>query len=170
MPFDYGDDDEKGGINAMTSRNHDWPCLRQFTVFMENQVGRLHQLFKSLERHDMKIIALSVNDSVDFACIRLMVNDADRAREIFKLSDFAVFEKDMLGVLLPEDPQPMLRICLALMQAELNIHYTYPLIFQKNGKGAIALCVDDIDTATKVLRDKGHEIITEGDLHDDGFF
>lgn len=168
MPFEF--DDEGGGLEAMTSRSQDWPCLRQFSVFMENQVGGLHQLFKSLERHDLKIIALSVVDSVDCAVVRLMVNDADRAREIFKLSNYHVFEKDMLGVLLPDDPQPMLRICLALMQAELNIHYTYPLIFQKNGKGAIALCVDDIDLATRILRDKEHEIITEGDLHDNGYF
>ncbi len=165
MSIDFGG--EQGGLDAMTARSHDWPCLRQFSVFMENRVGHLHQLFQTLERHDLKIIALSVVDSVDFATVRLMVNDADRARELFQLSHFSVFEKDMLGVLLPDDPQPMLRICLALMQAELNIHYTYPLLFQKNGKGAIALCVDDIDTATHLLEQKGHSIITEGDLHDD---
>ena len=73
-------------IESMTSRDHGWPCLRQFCVFMENRVGRLHELFQILERNDLRIIAMSVVDTADFSTVRLMVDDADRARELFTLS------------------------------------------------------------------------------------
>ena len=33
-----------------TLHGRDWPCLRQFCVFMENRVGRLHNLMRRLER------------------------------------------------------------------------------------------------------------------------
>ena len=56
---------------------------------------------------------------------------------------------------------------MALLQAELNIHYTYPLLYRHRGRGAIALYVDDVDLALKTLTDKGHRIITENDLLDD---
>ena len=55
-----------------TMHGRDWPCLRQFCVFMENRVGRLHNLMRCLERDDLRIIALSIDDSVDCAVVRLM--------------------------------------------------------------------------------------------------
>jgi hypothetical protein len=56
------------------------------------------------------------------------------------------------------------QICISLLQAELNIHYTYPLLYHSKGRGAIALHVDDVETGLKILSDKGHRIITENDL------
>ena len=87
-----------------------------------------------------------------------------RAQELFKLSDFKFFETDLIGVELSADPQPYVQICMALLQAELNIHYTYPLLYRGKGRGAIALHVDDVETGLKILADKGHRIITENDL------
>lgn len=168
MPGDYGDE---AAIIPETGRGRGWPCLRQFCVFMENRVGSLHELMRHLEQHDLRIVALSVNDAVDFAVARLMVDQTDRAREIFKLAGLNVFESDILGVELPDDPQPYVRICIALLSAELNIHYTYPLNFRRAGRGAIAIYVDDIDQATRILESQGMTLITEGDLRqDDEFF
>ncbi|MCG6157023.1 acetolactate synthase [Rubinisphaera margarita] len=157
-------------MTPMTARSRGWPCLRQFCVFMENRVGRLHELFQVLERNELRVIAMSVVDSADFSTLRLMVDDADRARELFKLSNFTWFENNVVGVCLPDDPQPMVRVCLALMQAELNIQYTYPLIYRRGGRGAIAISVDDVDIAMQILRDRGLEIITEDDLRDDDHY
>ena len=156
--------------NPSTMRGRNWPCLRQFGVFMENRVGALHELLRHLERHDLRVMALSIVDSVDCAVIRLVLDNVDRAKELFDLSNFTVFETDLLGVELSEDPQPYVRICMALLEAELNIHYTYPLLYRRKGRGAIALYVDDIDLATKTLTDTGHRIITESDLLDDDEF
>ena len=168
MPGDFGDE---ASITPATDRGRDWPCLRQFCVFMENRVGRLHELMRHIEQHDLRIVALSIVDTVDFAVARLMVDQTDRAREIFKLSGFTVTENDILGVELPDDPQPYVRICIALLSAELNIHYTYPLNYRRGGNGAIAIYVDDIDQATRILEAQGMTMVTEGDLTmDDEFF
>jgi len=168
MPQDYGDE---ATITPQTGRGRDWPCLRQFCVFMENRVGALHQLMRHLEQHDLRIVALSIVDTVDFAVARVMVDQTDRAREIFRLAGLTVIENDILGVELPDDPQPYVRICIALLSAEINIQYTYPLNFRRGGKGAIAIYVDDIDQATQILESQGMTLVTEGDLRqDDEFF
>ncbi len=162
-----------GGESATdpnTARGQAWPCLRQFGVFMENRVGSLHELLRHLERHDLRIMALSIVDSVDCAIARLVLDNVDRGKELFRLSNFTVFETDLVGVELPDDPQPYVRICMALLEAELNIHYTYPLLYRRKGRGAIALYVDDIDLAMKTLTDNGNRIITENDLLDDDEF
>jgi len=160
----FGDQDS---IDASTMRGRAWPCLRQFCVFMENRVGGLHELLRHLERYEVRVVALSIANSVDCAIVRVMLNDSDRGRELFKLSNFTVAESDLVGVELPDDPQPYLKICMALLQAELNIHYTYPLLYHGRGRGAIALYVDDVDLALKTLADKGLRVITENDLMDD---
>lgn len=168
MPEDFG---EGTIIDPATARGQEWPCLRQFCVFMENRVGRLHQLLRHIEQHDLRVVALSLVDTVDFAVARVMVDQADRAREIFTLSDFTFIENDILGVILPDDPQPYVRICLALLAAEMNIHYTYPLNYRRGGKGAIAIYVEDIDQATRILEAQGMQLLSEGDLLcEDEFF
>jgi len=166
MPFN---DDDDVPVQPLTMRSRDWPCLRQFCVFMENRVGRLHELLKQLERDDLKIVALSIADTIDFSVVRIMVDDADRVREILALTSFTFIENDILGVDLPDEPDPFGTVFRTLMAAEMNIAYTYPLLYRRSPRGAIAIFVDDVDHARQVLLDHGHHLISEKDLQDDFF-
>jgi hypothetical protein len=164
MPLEYGG----RSINEpSTMRGRDWPCLRQFGVFLENRVGVLNELMRHLESDDVRIMGLSIVDSIDSALIRLIVNDYERGRERFELATFSVFETDIIGVELPDDPQPFVRICTALLQAEVSIHYSYPLLLRRRGRNAVAVYVDDIDGALKALAENGLNIVTEQQLLDD---
>ena len=156
------------GIADITARDQDWPCLRQFCVFLENRIGRLRDLLRHFEKHDLRIVALCIVDSHDSAFARIILSSYDRGREILNLSGFAFFESDVIGVELPEGYQPFVSLCSSLLQAEVNIHYTYPLIYRGNGQGAIAISVDDLDMALKVLAERGHRMITDDDLLADG--
>lgn len=156
--------------NTETMRGRDWPCLRQFCVFLENRVGRLNDLMRQLESLDTRVMAMSIFDSVDFAMVRLMFNNADRAREKLELSGFLFTESDVVGVELPEGEQPIHLVCAALVKAEVNIHHAYPLLYRRNGRGAIAMWVDDVDQGVQILQEAGHRVITENDLHDDDEF
>ncbi len=167
MPSDF---DDESPVAPMTMRGRDWPCLRQFCVFMENRVGRLHDLLRQIEQHDLRILALSVVDSIDFAVARLIVSDSDRVREILSLTKFTVMENDILGVELPEDADPFSMVFRDLVAAEINIAYTYPLLYRRSRKGAIAIFVDDIDSARRILTDHGQHLLTENDLLTDEFF
>jgi hypothetical protein len=152
------------GISDALARDHDWPSLRQFCIFLENRIGRLRDLLRHLEKHDLRIVALSIVDSYDCAVARVMLNSYDRAREILNLSGLAFIESDVIGVELPEGDQPFVTLCGALLQAEVDIHYTYPLLYRGRGRGAIAISVDDLDMALKVLAENGHRLISEDDL------
>lgn len=159
--------EQSGGgatIEPSTARGQGWPCLRQFAIFMENRVGRLHDLLRLFEGREIRVVALSIANSVDCAFVRLIVDDSDRAREILTLSKFSFSEIDLVGVELPDNQQPFVKICLALLQAEVNIHYMYPLLFRPHGRGAVALYVDDIDLALQTLKTQGVTVITETEL------
>ena len=150
-----------------TLHGRDWPCLRQFCVFLENRVGKLNDLLRHLESADVRVIGLSIVDSVDFAMVRLIFNNTDRAREKLELSGFLFSESDVVGVELPDDDMPLTTICTTLLKAEMNIHHAYPLLYRHRGQGTVALFVDDVDLSCKVLREAGLRVITESDLLDD---
>jgi hypothetical protein len=157
-------------VEPGTMRARNWPCLRQFCVFLENRVGRLNDLMRHMETIDVRVVALSIVDSVDFANVRIIFSNADRAREKLELSNFLFNENDVVGVELPEGEMPFTAVCTALVKAEVNIHHAFLLRYSQHGRSAVAMYVDDCDLALKTLDEAGHRVITEGDLDDDALY
>lgn len=160
-------DFDDAAVEPETIEGRSWPCLRQFSVFLANRVGRLHDLLRQLERPGIRILGMSAVDSVEFAVIRLIVDDTDLAREIFDLNGFTYIEHDIIGVELPEGNQPFVDAFVALLSAEINISYAYPLLWRRHGRGAIALYVESADQAMQILRNNGITVLEEGDLKSD---
>lgn len=157
----YGGDE---GIGFATQRGRDWPTVRQFNVFLENRLGALLNVVRRFESTDIRIISLTIVDSADCAIVRLVLSDPERALEIFQQAQLPITESDLLVVQLPDGQQPLLQICKALLVAEINLHYAYPLLIGPHGKAALAIHVDDLETATTTLTAQGFTLFTEGDL------
>jgi hypothetical protein len=157
-------EDSGSGFAFTTARGRDWPSVRQFNVLLENKVGVLLSLVRRFETTGIRIVSLMVVDSADCAIIRIVLSDPERALEIFEQAKLAVTESDLLVVQLPDGPQPLLTICKALLAAEISIHYAYPILIGVNGCAALALHVDDHETAVATLRRQGFTIYTEGDF------
>src|SRR6266446_4374180 len=152
----HGQDQGAGGvIDFDTARGRDWPSVRQFNVFVANRLGGLADVVRRFETTDIHIVALTVVDSADCAIIRLVLNDPERAREIFEQAKLPITESDLLVVKLPDHRQPIAAICKALLAAEISIHYAYPLLVGPQGCSALALKVEDTDTAASFLQQRG---------------
>ena len=158
----YGDE---GAIGYTTARARDWPSVRQFNVFIENRVGALLDVLRQFDSTDIRIISLNIVDSADCAIIRLVLTDPERSLEILQQKGFAVTESDLLVVQLPEGNQGLVQICKALLGAEINIHYAYPLLVGPAGRAALALHVEDHETAMQNLVSQGFTVFTENDLN-----
>lgn len=158
----YGEDSE--GIDFATARARDWPSVRQFNVFMENRVGALLAVVRRFETTDIHIVSLTVVDLADCSILRIVLSNPERALEIFEQAKLPVTESDLLVVQLPEKPQPILQICKALLVAEINIDYAYPMLVGPQGHPALALHVDDHATAANTLDRQGFTLFTENDL------
>jgi hypothetical protein len=50
--------------------------------------------------------------------------------------------------------------------AEINIHYAYPLLVGPHGRAAMALHVEDHETAVNTLSRQGFVLFTENDLNE----
>ena len=156
--------DQSSGIDFSTMRGRNYPAIRQFTVFLENKVGTLLEVVRRFEGSRVRIVALSMTDTAECAFVRFLLSHPEQGREILERAGLAIVESDLIGVELPEGPQPLLGICTALLQAEVNIAQAYPLLIRPRGSAAVALMVDNIEIAQETLAAKGFSMITEADL------
>jgi hypothetical protein len=152
------------GTEYTTLRGRDYPSIRQFTVFLENRVGQLMDVVRRFEGSNVRIVALTIAESTECALVRFLLSDPEAGREILERAGLALVESDLIGVELPDSPQPMLQICTALLAAEVNITQIYPLLIRPSGRPAVALMVDNIEIAIDTLRDKGFHAINEDEL------
>ena len=138
--------------------------VRQFTIFLENRVGRLTLLVRALEKYVGKIVAMAIEESADSALVRLICADPDAGRHTLHQEGFSFSEVDVLAVALPTNSSsPLEAICSALLAAEINIHYAYPLLVSPRGP-ALAVYCDDATLASQLLIRKGFVLIGESDL------
>jgi len=160
-----GQDGDSGSYtDVSTARGRDWPSVRQFNVFVANRLGGLADVVRRFETSDNRIVSLTVVDSADCAIIRLVLSDPERAYQIIQQAKFAFTESDLLVVELPDGPKPLLQICKSLLSAEINIYYAYPLLVGPGGRAAVAIRVEDLESASRTLVAGGFNLLTEGDL------
>jgi hypothetical protein len=158
---------EGGGaeLDYETLPGRDWPTLTQYSVFLENRVGQLLEvvrLFRGTSK--VRIVGLSIADSADCCIIRLILSHPEQGRELLEQAELPFAESQLLAVELPTGPQSLADVCTALLQAEINIHYAYPLIVHPHGRAAVALHIDNVEQASATLQRQGFDVLCEADL------
>ncbi|HRQ76603.1 MAG TPA: hypothetical protein PK098_11855 [Phycisphaerales bacterium] len=151
-------------VPQQTSQGYAPPSVRQFSVFLDNKVGKLLALLRLFdEAQTVHLVAFSVVEASDYAVVRIIPNNADAARALLREHGVAFSELDLLIVELGRE-HTLASMCLYLLGAELNIRFAYPLMLRPNGTPTIALAVDDHHLAGQILRKKNFRLLGEEDL------
>lgn len=137
--------------------------VKQFSVFIENRVGRLFDLVALLTAHHVHIMAMTTIDTTDSAVDRLVVDDPDRARELLAANNFAYTECEVLAVEFADGTQ-LKHVLGALLAVEINIHYTYPFITRPEEKCGMIFSLEDIELAASSLNSRGFKVLTQRDI------
>ncbi|MDA1007476.1 MAG: acetolactate synthase [Planctomycetota bacterium] len=139
------------------------PSVRQFSVFLDNRVGKLLELLQNIEaRPDIRLAAISVLDSSDYAVIRMIFSNADAARHLLSKERYTFSETSVLVVEM-SDTQTISSMCLHLLAAEVNIRFVYPVLMT-DGATTIALGADDVQFAGQILLRKRFRLLGEEDF------
>jgi hypothetical protein len=140
------------------------PLVRQFSIFLPNKVGAMLEVVKVLNAHHVEVVALSISESTDSAIARIVVSNPDLVQVIFAEHSIPFGVCDMVVVELTEVAGQLNKLLAALLMAEVNVHFTYPLLTRPRGFAALALHVDDTDCASSVLRGEGFKILSQSDI------
>lgn len=139
------------------------PFIRQFSVFMPNRVGRLGDLLEGLGEAEVDLAGLSVVESTDWAVVRMIFTDPDKAREILSRQGASFTESEVLALVLDE-AGTFNRALKALVAAELNVNYAYPLLIRRDDSPVLALHVDDHVLAVGLLAKHGFTLVDHEDI------
>lgn len=140
------------------------PLVKQFSVFLPNKVGAMLDVVKLLNAHDTHVVALSVSESTDSAIARIVVSDPGRVENLLKQHNIAFGLCEVVVVELREVATQLVKLLAALFMAEVNVHFTYPLLTRPHGLAAIALHVDDTDCASTVLAGEGFKLLSQSEI------
>ncbi len=137
--------------------------IAQFSIFLENRVGKMLALVKGFDDHMVRISALAVHDSSDHAVVRMVTNNAGETQQILREQGLTYMETDIIIVCIDE-LHTLSRMCQFLLSAELNIRFCYPIMGWTGGPSAVALAVDDLTLAAQILRRKEFRLLAENEL------
>ena len=138
--------------------------MKQFSVFLPNKVGAMLDIVKLLNTQNIHIVALSVSESTDSAIARIIVSDPGRVEKLFRQKSVAFGVCEVAVVEMREVATQLVKLLAALVMAEVNVHFTYPLLIRPRGFAAIALHVDDTECASSVLTGEGFKILSQNDI------
>ncbi len=126
--------------------------IKQVSVFVGNETGRLVDMLTPLARHQIDILALSIADSADFGIVRMVVSDTEGAVKALHESGFTLRVNEVLSYELPQTPGGLLRsVAEPLAQAGINLEYSYAFVQSGMGKATVVLKVSDLEKAEQLL-------------------
>lgn len=136
--------------------------IKQLSIFINNEPGRLAQIAAALKDCNVNIKAFNIAESSGFGVFRAIVNDPDKAYKGLSEKGIAVKETDVIAIPLTDRPGGLLEVAKTIGDAKINIEYGYAY----SGKDAAAFFfrVDDAAAAVKKLVAAGIKVLRESEI------
>ena len=122
------------------------------------------EVVKLLNSHHTHVVAISVSESTDSAIARIIVSDPEGVEKLFRENNIAYGMCEVVVVELREVATQLAKLLATLFMAEVNVHFTYPLLTRPRGLAALALHVDDNECASSVLVSAGFKTLSQNDI------
>jgi hypothetical protein len=138
--------------------------VRQLTVFLQNRVGALMSLVKLLADHHVAVLGLSLQDNTELAIVRLIVSAPDDAHLLFIEKGIAHSIIPVTVIELQETETSLPQALSALLDAEINIAFSYPLLIRPGQNAVLVLHLDAADFGEEVLNKSGFKVLRQENL------
>ena len=138
--------------------------IKQLSVFVENQPGRLSEITDVLSGREINIRALSIADTTNFGILRLIVDHPSRAESALKEQGFTVSQTSVIGVGIEDRPGGLAEALNILREAGMDVEYMYAFTSRESGTANVILRVDNSEKALSVLAGKGIKTLTSQDI------
>ena len=128
--------------------------LKQISVPIENSHDRLYELTKALAAKGITPRALTLVDKGNVGELRIVVSDLIAARQVLMQKNIPGRIDDVVAIEIQNQPGHLPQLIEELMEAEINIKYSYAYAGDNLGKTIMIFCFSDNDKAIKVLKKK----------------
>ncbi|MGB4441232.1 MAG: ACT domain-containing protein [Coriobacteriia bacterium] len=137
----------------------DRPVVRQLSVFIANEAGRVSEVTGLLGDNGINIRGFSVSDTIDYGILRLVVDKPDEALATLKAAGFTVREDAVICIDLPDHPGGLASVLRIVAEAGVNIEYVYSLV-----STFVVINVADVNRALHLLADRPVRLVSQDDI------
>lgn len=131
--------------------------IKQISIFLENQSGKLSDILTALKDQNIEIQAASVADTTEYGILRLITSDQKKASALLAEKGHLVNLNEVLAIQVESDTAAFADAIDALTQGGCSISYLYT--FHKDGKLVLIIRSADIQKAESVAQAKGLTLI-----------
>ena len=122
--------------------------MKQITVFLENEKGRLSAVTRCLADAGINMQALTIAESAEYGLVRIICDKPEDALTALKVGDYRAIATDVVAIEVSNQAGGLAKLLETLDGLDLNIEYGYCF---STGQ----------DTAIDVLKIKGAEAAVE---------
>ena len=139
--------------------------VKQISVFLENNPGRLADVTSVLGDNDIDIRALSIADTTDFGILRIIVNNPDKALEKLKAEGFTVNSTNIITIAIDDTPGGLAMCLRILMNAHIGIEYMYAFTGKIVDKALVVIRAANNEEAIKIFEKNNIRVLTENEVY-----
>jgi hypothetical protein len=121
--------------------------VKQLTVFLENQTGRLAEVARILRDANINLQGFSTTEARDYGILRLVVSDTDTARQKLKEAGFTTHIAEAICIKVEDKPGELYKILDILANEKINIDYVYVI-----AQTRLILSVSEISKTESILK------------------
>jgi len=133
--------------------------LKQIAISIENSPGRLYEVTKALGEAGINLRALNLVDTGAFGQLRLLVSDITTTRRILMQMQMPAMVTEVVAAEIDDKPGSLSAMLKPLMDAHVNVLYTYAFVGFSAGKAVMIFRFSDNDKAIRILQKNGIKIL-----------
>lgn len=131
--------------------------IKQLSIFLENQAGRLVEILDALKDQNIEIQAVSVADTTDYGILRLITSNQAKAQQLLAAKGILVNMNEVMAIQVNPDTAAFTAAVDALTKGGVNISYLYT--FHKDGQLVLIIRAADLALAERVATAAGLSLI-----------
>ncbi len=129
--------------------------LRQVSVFLESEQGRLAPVVRHLADRGVNLRALMLAETDRFGIVRFIADDAQAALAAVQELGVTARISDVFGVEVPDRPGGLAELLTTLDRAQVSVEYLYAELAEIEGRALLVLKLTPAEVAGQVLAEAG---------------
>jgi hypothetical protein len=129
--------------------------IKQISVFLENNAGRLAEVTTTLADANINLRAISIADTADFGILRIIVDRQEEAITALNAAGFTTRDTEVLVAEISDTPGALARLMELFRQTKVNIEYLYASLEGAQGKAVVIFKLSDLDAGQKIVKENG---------------
>lgn len=135
--------------------------MKQISIFIENEKGRLAAVTGLLAEGGVNLRALSIADTTDYGILRIVTDRVDEAMDLLQGAAYLAKVTDVLAVRIEDKPGSLAAILATMSRAGISVEYAYAFTDVRPDEAWMVFRVDDNAKAVAILAAAGVDVLSD---------